>query len=82
MLKDTQKGQLISSLTNRLYPYRQVIATHRPTDFSGIYRRGVTRDPICQGYRVASLHGYFAAGGAVVGLEPNLRGYDEPIRSA
>ena len=39
--------------------------------FSSVYRHEVTRDPICQSYRVASLHGYFAAGGAVVGLGPN-----------
>ena len=50
------------------------MAARQLTGFSGVYRRGVTRDPICQGYRVAPLHGYFAAGGAVVGLRPeNVR---------
>ena len=59
--------QLFLRLTDRLSRYGQAMAAHPLTDFSGVYRHGVTRDPIGQGYRVAPRHGDFAAGGAVVG---------------
>jgi hypothetical protein len=59
--------QLFLRLTDRLSRYGQAMAAHPLTDFSGVYRHGVTRDPIGQGYRVAPRHGAVAAGGAVVG---------------
>ena len=59
--------QLCLRLTDRRFPYGQVMAAHQWTGCSGVYRHGVTRDPIGQGYRVAPRHGDVAAGGAVVG---------------
>ena len=59
--------QLFLLLTDRLYPYGQVMAAHQWSGFSSVYRHGVTRNPLGQGDRVAPRHGYVAAGGAVVG---------------
>ena len=68
MMQGFSQAHRLSSLplTNRLYPYCQVMAARQLTGFSSVYRHGVTRDPLCQGYRVAPLYGYFAAGGAIV----------------
>ena len=59
--------QLFLRLTDRLYPYCQVMEAHQLTGVSGVDRHRVTRDPMCRGDPLAPLHGYCAAGGAVVG---------------